>query len=103
MPQIIAFDIDGALTEPSGIQKFREVSKRRDVVAGIISARSKRSTTEFVQETNLDPEFTIATPFKGMQMRKLSRELGGRDNVYYGSWLRDRLHTSVAGWEYKQL
>lgn len=103
MPDVIAFDIDGMLTEPRGVDEFRQAKERRNVVVGVLSGRTKRSITQFVNRTDLNPDFTRSAFWKGIELNKLSDEFGGRNNVYYGSNLKDRVQAKRAGWEYEQL
>lgn len=102
---IVAFDIDGALTDDGAVGLYRRTQHRRNVKVGIVTARTKRSAQEFVQETDLDTDFLMATQFKGQALQEVENMFSGdvEQKIYYGSWARDRLHARIAGWEYKQL
>lgn len=102
MVRVVAFDIDGALTEPMGIELFKKFRDEGDIV-GIVSARPRDSVIEFIVDNNLDPEFVRSTPFKGTELRKIKDNRSGEEYIYYGSWLRDRIHAVIAGWKYEQI
>lgn len=104
MVSLIAFDIDGALTDKEGLDKFRELQNRSGVRVGIVTSRPKRSMEEFIQETNIRPAFAHSAIFKGIELRNIAQDTSNVERkIYYGSWVRDRFHSTVAGWEYKQI
>lgn len=102
MVDVIAFDVDGALTEQKGIELFKKFRDGGDIV-GIVSARPKDNVMDFIVENNISPDFMRSTPFKGTELRKIRQNRTGENYIYYGSWLRDRIHATIAGWEYEQL
>lgn len=95
---VYAFDIDGALTSKEGLERYREVKDLRNVRVGVVSARSKRSALNFLDKTGLQPDFIRTGAMKGRILRDISDS-----GVYIGSWVRDRFHAKVAGWEYSQI
>lgn len=102
MSRVIAFDIDGVLTEREGIEIYRNLQEGDDTV-GIVSARSRDNTIEFMVENDLSSDFMRSSPFKGSELAKIRKEFSADEYIYYGSWLRDRIHASIARWEYKQI
>jgi len=100
MPEsgVHAFDIDGALTKEEGKQQFRELQNKRFVGVGIVTARPEGDMQTFIEENNLQPDFARSGTFKGRIL------MGVSDNgTYHGSWFRDRVHASLAGWEYEEV
>lgn len=102
MTDVIAFDIDGVLTSTHGIREFNDLQEEDNVV-GIVSARSREGIISFIVENNLDPDFIRSSKLKGMELRQIRDSRTGDNYIYYGSWLRDRIHAVVAMWEYRQI
>lgn len=103
-PEVIAFDIDGALTEQGGVERFKELQTDDNVIVGIVTARSIDDRNQFVRENNLNPDFARSTRIKYKELNQIQNVFLNADNfIYIGSWFRDRFAAWIAGWEYKQL
>lgn len=102
MTDIIAFDIDGALTKNEGMLRYTNATQMFDRV-GIVSARSEDEIKTFIEENNIDPDFVKSAQLKGMVLRQLSRKYNPDKKVYVGSWPRDRMHALLAQWNYEEL
>lgn len=100
MPHLVAFDIDGVLTEKKGRKLYREKRSEGHTV-GVITARPMESAQEFIDKYNLNPAFIRSSPFKGKVMRDLSNKYDREEYVYYGSWMKDQFQTMIAGWDYR--
>lgn len=102
--KVIAFDIDGALDTDEGLRLYKAVRNENNTIVGIITARRTQSALSFTRNNNTDPAFLRTGPFKGRHMREIRDNFPNADSyIYYGSWFRDRVHSFVSGWEYREL
>lgn len=101
--RIAVFDIDGTLTTDEGMEQYKkEKRKAPTTVVGIVSARSQASIDEFVEENDLKPDFARSAKLKGIQLWQLKHEWTPDEMIYYGSWVRDRAHSLLAGVDYQE-
>lgn len=102
MSNVIAFDIDGALTEQRQRELFQQF-KQEDNRVGIVTARSEIGLSEFLDTQPLHPTFARATRIKSLTLREIKRQYEADEYIYYGSWMRDRVASALAGWDYRQV
>lgn len=102
MTKLVAFDIDDALTDEDGMNKWQEKKEEADYI-GIVSARPPEGIDWFLSGNDIDADFIRSSILKGMELRKLAREYDTDEKLYFGSKMKDRVHARLAGWEYKQL
>lgn len=102
--KVIAFDIDGALTDEGGVETYRSFSERGQFITGIVTSRTKSRMNDFIEKNNLETDFEVSAHLKGQALTAIANDHPEADEyMYYGSWIRDRLHSRIAGWQYKQL
>lgn len=101
--RVIAFDIDGALTTREGMRLWNEQKDRAGHTLGIVSARNEDEIEQFIQDSNISPEFTRSTRLKGVTLSNMKDEFDADEFLYVGSWTRDRLAAVIGGWEYQEL
>lgn len=100
--KVIAFDVDGALTEDEGMSEYTRVKNQENTV-GIVSARSMTGINEFIVNNNIKPDFRRSSMLKVRELRSIMDEFEAEEYIYYGSWLRDRVAANLAGWQYRKI
>jgi len=96
---VIAHDIDGALTRRRVRDDYLG-RKSRGVVVGIVSARSPAGIEEFLAKRDLPSDF--ARSGKSLALERVREQFPDHERyIYRGSWFRDRVAATLAGWEYE--
>lgn len=102
MTRVVAFDIDGTLTEPRVRAKFRELSEREDTFVGVISSRTPAEAIRFIKEHNIQIDFEEMGFFKTVPLlrQKAGFFFVGEEFIYVGNTPRDAFASFVTGWEF---
>jgi len=103
---VIAYDIDGALTNDDVKQQFIDDADTKKVITGIITARSEDGLDNFLAvnpDILVNAEFRVSSRVKVMALNQVKDMYPHADEyMYVGSYIRDRAAAMVAGWEYRQ-
>lgn len=100
--KVVAFDIDGTLTEPEGMELFRELSGRKEIFVGVISRRRPSKAVEFIKENNLQINFEEMGFIKTIPLlqQKAGFFLVADEFIYIGNRTMDRIASAVTMWRF---
>lgn len=97
---VIAFDIDGTLTEDQEWNTYKQAHRDTDAAVGIITSRPSEFAEPFISELPMEPEFTKMQLQKMGAMFSIARQYPNGDKLYVGNTVRDSLATAWSGWDF---
>lgn len=98
--KVVAFDIDGTLTDEKGRAVYRKLEQKSGVKVGVITSRSHSEAKKFLSEYDLTYEFLDTNLVKYFPLRGRGITFSGNPEIYVGNTLRDMLSSTVAGWQF---
>lgn len=102
---VIAYDIDGALTEQGCRDDLLDKADGESNVIGVLTARTDGGVHDFMVS---HPRIAEAVDFvtnqrpKALAMMDIEEKYDEDLLIYKGSWYLDKVNALVAGWEYTE-
>lgn len=97
---VVAFDIDGTLTNSDARRVYNSLQILDDVSVGIVTSNPPHLATRFSRDNNLEADFNQSALVKLRALLGLRMVFIGADVVYVGDTFRDKLSAKAAGWEF---
>lgn len=98
--KIVAFDIDGTLTDDKTRAVYRKLEQKVGVKVGVITSRSRPEAEKFLDEHDLSYEFLDANLLKFFPLRARGITFSGNPEIYVGNTVRDMFTATLTGWEF---
>jgi len=98
MLDVIAYDIDGTLTNTNVIETYKQLPTWVD--KGIITRRPPSLRDKFIQTNGLKTDFRRSSFFKTIGLRSVGRQYSG-EKLYIGNRISDSVYTSLASWQFQ--
>jgi len=96
---VVAFDIDGTLTEDSVMNVYKKLS-RNSVKRGIITRRPPLLRNKFLSENNLSYKFARSAIVKSIPMHQIENQVDANKYIYIGNRVSDNMYSNIAGWKF---
>lgn len=97
---VVAFDIDGTLTEDEVLKAYRELKNRNKITTGIVTRRTPRLAQQFIEQNNLQPDFVRSRVVKSIAFNSLEDGLDGDKFIYVGNRFTDKWYAVLSGWQF---
>jgi phosphoglycolate phosphatase-like HAD superfamily hydrolase len=98
--RVVAFDIDGTLTEQKAKDVYRKLYQKSGVTVGIITSNPRARAENFLDENDLQYEFLNANLLKFFPLRGQGLTFTGMKMTYVGNTARDMFAAKLTGWDF---
>jgi len=98
--KVVAFDIDGTLTEQKALDVYKKLEQQSGTTTGIITSKSKEQAKSFTEDNDLTYEFLDTNLLKFLPLRGRGITYSGNPEIYVGNTMRDMFSAKLAGWEF---
>lgn len=100
--RVIAYDIDGALTQEQTLNQYKADHRDDENAVGIVTSRTGARKQDFVTNITPAPDFVNKTRVKALELAKIKREFpDAEEYIYVGSNQRDRVAAGTARWQFR--
>lgn len=99
---IVAFDIDGTLTEQPVLDLYKELNSTQGFTVGVVTRRPPTLSQKFIEDNELDTEFVRNRWFKSIAFNNIEQEIQAGRYIYIGNRITDYSYARFSGWEYIQ-
>lgn len=98
--RVVAFDIDGTLTEEQAMNVYRKLQRKNGVTVGVITSNPRLTAEQFLDKHDLKYEFLNTNLIKYFPLRGQGLTFADKKVTYVGNTARDMFAAKLAGWEF---
>lgn len=100
MTDVVAFDIDGTLTDDTVLGIYRNLSLNTSVKTGIVTRRPEPLMDEFINENFISTDFAYSRVVKSIAFEDIEKRFDSNSFTYVGNRITDCIYAKVSGWEF---
>jgi len=97
---VVAFDIDGTLTEHKVLTAYKELKNRNGITIGIVTRRPSSLSNEFIGNEDLQPEFVRNKVIKSIAFNSIEDDIDDDEFIYVGNRISDFGYAKLSGWDF---
>lgn len=97
---VVAFDIDGTLTQDKVLTAYRELKNRDGITIGIVTRRPQSYAQKFIEDNGLQPEFLKTRIVKTLAFEEIKDNIDDDNYIYVGNRISDFGYAKLSDWDF---